>query len=567
VVKVQKYFQIHSLLNPFCSVNISVFVTGKTDDKQAESPTPTLEPKSGKKRDRPERKSSHLSDGSSHSDSSSSPHFKRSGKLSFIKNMKPESVKRPSAVLNPEVAAQVATDTTACTLVGYRKTVCSSTFEPLLELGTLSPGTTFASSVDDSLFSSLPTLLAQGEKLRQSTGSLPTLTTEETKVESAESKDDVSESSSDMGDAIENGYLPSNGYSANSSDIEMASAAEKLDVEKVSEELSKAKIELEKGDGEQKEEDKTEDEKNEEVKEEGKKEVEEAQEEAEGSSGVDDATEAKAEAVEEEECAKDVAAEETKGKEGKEKSEKEAGPVSEKDIALEMVDEVSAKDEVKTEEAAQPQEVTSEGGTDEADKAASMAGASDAKAEQIKETKPHKTESAPVLPSLVGMGVLAGGDSFMPAPPPPAPVQEKEAAIKEADAKEETKFDDVDDNYLSGQCTILELLQEEYDKNSANKGSDSGISSSNRNSLMDATVGSESSDHSGPEDLRGATSSSSSRLNTQMDKAASAIRGSNSTPELSAMAKAKTAMLVSPVADKTIRYDTLDLVLFYTECL
>ena len=120
------------------------------------------------------------SDNSS-SASGDSPKFKRSKKLNFIKNMRPESFKRPSYA-NPEVAANVAMDKSACTLVGYRK-IHKDTDKTLCELGTLSPVSTRGSLLletsahEQSLYNamSMPTLVGKNHLNVVNSGSMPEL--------------------------------------------------------------------------------------------------------------------------------------------------------------------------------------------------------------------------------------------------------------------------------------------------------------------------------------------------------------------------------------------------------
>lgn len=126
----------------------------------------------------------------------SSPKFKRSSKLKFIKNIKPETFKRPSSTFANEqaVTGSVAGmhDPNQCQLVGYRKRD-SNTFAPIMELGTLSPSVTRTSSVRESSgitvsaaaadrggalqsAASLPSLAGRGGLALVSSGSMPELT-------------------------------------------------------------------------------------------------------------------------------------------------------------------------------------------------------------------------------------------------------------------------------------------------------------------------------------------------------------------------------------------------------
>jgi hypothetical protein len=77
---------------------------------------------------------------SSASDSSSIQGGRKSSKLKFIKNVRPESFRRPSSLINQQalVEGQVATDQKDCTLVGYRKLEVSGSRSKPVELGTLS---------------------------------------------------------------------------------------------------------------------------------------------------------------------------------------------------------------------------------------------------------------------------------------------------------------------------------------------------------------------------------------------------------------------------------------------
>lgn len=560
-------FDVASLFST-ASSDLAVFTTG-SEAKKGENGTSESDGKLTKKRTRPERKGSHLSDASSQSDSSSSPKFKRSsGKLSFIKNMKPESVKRPSAVLNPEVAAQVATDPTACTLVGYRKTQCTSTFEPLLELGTLSPGPHFSlgSGTQSALFGavSMPTTLAKGHISMVNSGSMPELSSEASKSETkevfrprseiippessptleevkekkpsedsfkpsekkveedkAEAEEDKaeaeSEESEDMGDAIENGYLPSNGYSENSSDLEYQESSssgrdQKVDAEQLVKDLSKALGETEEGE---------------------EKEVED-----EESGGAKEGEQPDKEEAKVEEQKEDKSKEEGKKLDGETDGEKkkDGGNAKEEE---KTVSETDVKVELDASAAQSSGQKTT---ADKTEKAATKSGELQA--------------SGLSGVSLIGQGMVSGGTDFPPTSTPMAPSKESSGKKQEGGPKPETKFEDIDDSYLSGQCTILELLQEEYSKSAK---SDSGIGSS----VSEIARGSEASDQSSTgeaapsEASSKGLSSSSSQVNALKKPSASAshIRGSSSTPELSAMTKPRSAsMLVSPVADKTIRY-------------
>ena len=144
---------------------------------------------------RRDRTNSRSSDASSLSDSStSSPKFKRSSKLKFIKNIKPETFKRPSSTFTKEQdvkgAVAGAREPDKCQLVGYRKRD-SNTFAPIMELGTLSPAQpertvsvlkdkdkdniSLASSSSLHNAASLPTLVGEGGLSLVSSGSMPEL--------------------------------------------------------------------------------------------------------------------------------------------------------------------------------------------------------------------------------------------------------------------------------------------------------------------------------------------------------------------------------------------------------
>jgi len=163
-------------------------------------------------------RSSVCSTTSTASDSSSVRGGRKSGKHKFIKNIRPESFRRPSSMINQQamVEGQVATDQKDCTLVGYRKLQLPGT-KPV-ELGTLSSPTadesvntavSFNETVKKESFDrpkvesevaptvvgqhsllfnalSLPTLYPSGLKhdgmmgTMSATGSMPTLTTEST---------------------------------------------------------------------------------------------------------------------------------------------------------------------------------------------------------------------------------------------------------------------------------------------------------------------------------------------------------------------------------------------------
>ena len=136
------------------------------------------------------RKGSRHSDTSSqYSSDSSSPRLKKN-KLKFIKNIKPEAFKRPSSFMMADgveprnAGGSVAVDPLDCSLVGYRK-LESAPANPIVELGTLSPGGTHSilsqdAATKNALYNavSMPTLLAKGHVNMTTSGSMPDLTTE-----------------------------------------------------------------------------------------------------------------------------------------------------------------------------------------------------------------------------------------------------------------------------------------------------------------------------------------------------------------------------------------------------
>ena len=136
------------------------------------------------------RKGSKHSDTSSQYSSDSSSPRMRKNKLKFIKNIKPEAFKRPSSFMMAEsgtasnqVRGSVAVDEKDCSLVGYRKIETSPT-QPIVELGTLSPGGNHSLLSEDSAVTknalynavSMPTLLAKGHFNMTTSGSMPDLT-------------------------------------------------------------------------------------------------------------------------------------------------------------------------------------------------------------------------------------------------------------------------------------------------------------------------------------------------------------------------------------------------------
>ncbi len=136
------------------------------------------------------RKGSKHSDTSSQYSSDSSSPRMRKNKLKFIKNIKPEAFKRPSSFImadsgtgSNQVRGSVAVDEKDCPLVGYRK-IDTSPAQPIVELGTLSPGGNHSLLSEDSAVTknalynavSMPTLLAKGHFNMTTSGSMPDLT-------------------------------------------------------------------------------------------------------------------------------------------------------------------------------------------------------------------------------------------------------------------------------------------------------------------------------------------------------------------------------------------------------
>ena len=124
---------------------------------------------------------SQFSVNSSASQDSLSPKNKRSSMQKFIKNVRPESFKRPSSYLsNACIEGQVALEQTDCTLVGYRKLDQNTTL-PSVELGTLNntdePLAGCGAMLHPCLYNavSMPTLFGQGHSAITNSGSLPEL--------------------------------------------------------------------------------------------------------------------------------------------------------------------------------------------------------------------------------------------------------------------------------------------------------------------------------------------------------------------------------------------------------
>lgn len=122
------------------------------------------------------------SDASTASGESSSSITRKSSRLKFIKNVRPESLKRPSSYIN--VDDQVAVDKPDCTLVGYRKLDRINAVPiPPVELGTLNvsvisePPLSGYGVTHPFLYSamSLPTLVGQSHPPVNCSGSLPDL--------------------------------------------------------------------------------------------------------------------------------------------------------------------------------------------------------------------------------------------------------------------------------------------------------------------------------------------------------------------------------------------------------
>lgn len=116
---------------------------------------------------------------SSASGESSSSIIRKSNRLKFIQNMRPESLKRPSSYM--KVDDQVAVDSVDCSLVGYRKLDhLNAVPSPPVELGTLSTSGAVPSPLmvcGAGLYNaaSLPTLAAHGCNAVNCSGSLPDL--------------------------------------------------------------------------------------------------------------------------------------------------------------------------------------------------------------------------------------------------------------------------------------------------------------------------------------------------------------------------------------------------------
>lgn len=124
-----------------------------------------------------------FSDASTASGESSSSITRKSNRLKFIKNVRPESLKRPSSYIN--VDEQVAVDKPDCTLVGYRKLDhINAVPTPPVELGTLNvsvvsqpPLSGYGVAPHPFLYNaiSLPTLVGQTHPPINCSGSLPDL--------------------------------------------------------------------------------------------------------------------------------------------------------------------------------------------------------------------------------------------------------------------------------------------------------------------------------------------------------------------------------------------------------
>ncbi|XP_074641981.1 protein FAM135A-like [Tubulanus polymorphus] len=98
---------------------------------------------------------------------------KSRSKLKFIKNRKPETLKRPSQAC---AASEIAADTNKTTLVGYRK-LSEDHYVPGVELGTLSTDVDLEQQNKQMIYAvSMPSLIARANlKRRTHTGSMPDL--------------------------------------------------------------------------------------------------------------------------------------------------------------------------------------------------------------------------------------------------------------------------------------------------------------------------------------------------------------------------------------------------------
>ena len=124
---------------------------------------------------RPHRDS--RSDQSSNFSDENSPKFKRASKFNLIKNIKLETIKRPSAQATPNsgVATNVAgMNPTGATLVGYKK-INSDTSAPIVELGTLSPNPSLSSKRFTTIAASMPSLPGSNPSHLNLSGSMPDL--------------------------------------------------------------------------------------------------------------------------------------------------------------------------------------------------------------------------------------------------------------------------------------------------------------------------------------------------------------------------------------------------------
>ena len=185
------------------------------------------------------RKGSRHSDTSSqYSSDSSSPRLKKN-KLKFIKNIKPEAFKRPSAFMMADgseprnAGGSVAVDPLDCSLVGYRKLDDTPSI-PVVELGTLSPGGTHNILLQDAatknaLYNavSMPTLLAKGHFNMTGSGSMPDLTTESL----------LDKSSIDLSHMIQAGLTGGGSDSALTKEKEVPGATTQLERTKINDNL------------------------------------------------------------------------------------------------------------------------------------------------------------------------------------------------------------------------------------------------------------------------------------------------------------------------------------------
>lgn len=114
------------------------------------------------------------SDQSSNFSDESSPKFKRSSKFNLIKNIKLDTIKRPSAQAIPPNSTNVAgMGPTGATLVGYKK-IDHDTSAPIVELGTLSPVQPL-SNKRFTIAASMPSLGGPNNALLNLSGSMPDL--------------------------------------------------------------------------------------------------------------------------------------------------------------------------------------------------------------------------------------------------------------------------------------------------------------------------------------------------------------------------------------------------------